>query len=255
MNKTALITGATSGLGYDFVGMFAQDGFDLVLVARNQAKMEEIKSQYPHLNVTIITKDLSRPNAAKEVYEEVKSAGITIDTLVNNAGFGLMGHFEDLDIQKQSEMIQLNNTALTELTYYFLPEMKGNTHRARILNVASTAAFQPGPMMAVYYATKAYVLSFSEALAEELAGTNVTVTTLCPGATKTNFASVANVAKTKMFSGAMSSHEVAKQGYQALMAGKRVVITGGTNKVGAYAAKFLPRSLAAKIAKYVAQEA
>lgn len=255
MNKTALITGATSGLGYDFVDMFAQDGFDLVLVARNQAKMGEIKRQYPHLNVTIIAKDLSRPNAAKEVYEEVKSAGITIDTLVNNAGFGLMGKFDDLDIQKQSEMIQLNITALTELTYHFLPGMKGSSHKARILNVASTAAFQPGPMMAVYYATKAYVLSFSEALAEELAGTNVTVTTLCPGATKTNFASVANVEKTKMFSGAMSSQEVAKQGYQALMAGKRVVITGSPNKVGAYAAKFLPRSLAAKIAKYVAQEA
>lgn len=255
MKKTALITGATSGLGYEFVDMFAQDNFNLVLVARNQAKMEEIRTHYPHLNVTVITKDLSKPNAAKEVYEEVKSAGITIDALVNNAGFGLMGQFADLDVQKQSEMIQLNITALTELTHYFLPEMKGNNDKARILNIASTAAFQPGPMMAVYYATKAYVLSFSEALAEELAGTNITVTTLCPGATKTNFASVANVEKTKMFSGAMSSHEVAKEGYQALMAGKRVVITGNVNKVGAYAAKFLPRSLTAKLAKYVAGEA
>ncbi|RSD28453.1 SDR family NAD(P)-dependent oxidoreductase [Mesobacillus subterraneus] len=255
MKGTALITGATSGLGYEFVNMFAQDGFDLVVVARNQAKLEDIRSQYPHLNVTVITKDLSKPNAAKEVYEEVKAAGITINTLVNNAGFGLMGNFDDLDLHKQSEMIQLNITALTELTHYFLPDMKGNTTDSRILNVASTAAFQPGPMMAVYYATKAYVLSFSEALAEELAGTNVTVTTLCPGATKTNFASVAKVEKSKMFSGAMSSHEVAKQGYQAAMAGKRVVITGSGNKAGAYAAKFLPRSLAAKIAKYVAKEA
>lgn len=255
MNKTALITGASAGLGYDFAGMFAEDGYDLVLVARNKAKMEEIKDQYPHLKVTVITKDLSQAQAASEVYDEVKAAGISIDTLVNNAGFGLMGKFEELDIMKQSEMIRLNVTALTELTHYFLPELKANSSRARILNIASTAAFQPGPMMAVYYATKAYVLSFSEALAEELADTNVTVTTLCPGATKTNFASVANVEKTKMFSGAMSSVEVAKQGYQALMAGKRVVITGNTNKVGAYAAKFLPRSLAAKIAKYVAKEA
>ncbi|MBS8266375.1 SDR family NAD(P)-dependent oxidoreductase [Mesobacillus boroniphilus] len=255
MNKTALITGATSGLGYEFAGLFAEDGYDLVLVARNKTKMEEIQNQYPNLNVTVITKDLSEPDAAKEVYEEVKAAGITIDTLVNNAGFGLMGKFEELDILKQSEMIRLNITALTELTHYFLPDLKGNTHKARILNVASTAAFQPGPLMAVYYATKAYVLSLSEALAEELAGTNVTVTTLCPGATKTNFAAIANVENTKMFSGAMSSEEVAKQGYQALMAGKRVVITGSVNKIGAYTAKFLPRSLAAKIAKYVAKEA
>ncbi|WP_226678371.1 SDR family NAD(P)-dependent oxidoreductase [Mesobacillus jeotgali] len=255
MNKTALITGASAGLGYEFAVMFAEDGYDLVLVARNKTKMEEIKNRFPNLNITVITKDLSQSDAAREVYAEVKAAGITIDTLVNNAGFGLMGKFEKLDIVKQSEMINLNITALTELTHYFLPELKENSNKARILNVASTAAFQPGPMMAVYYATKAYVLSFSEALAEELAGTNVTVTTLCPGATKTNFASVANVEKTKMFSGAMSSQDVAKQGYQALMAGKRVVITGSTNKVGAYAAKFLPRSLAAKIAKYVAKEA
>jgi uncharacterized protein len=152
-------------------------------------------------------------------------------------------------------MIHLNITALTELTHYFLPDLKKSQQAARILNVASTAAFQPGPLMAVYYATKAYVLSFSEALVEELAGTKVTVTTLCPGATKTNFASVANVEKTKMFSGAMSSAAVAEQGYKALMMGKRVIITGSTNKIGAYAAKLLPRSLAAKIAKYVAKEA
>ncbi|MEH7443214.1 SDR family oxidoreductase [Bacillus sp. JJ1122] len=255
MNKTVLITGATSGLGYEFAKMFAADGYDLVLVARNKLKMEEIKSHYSNTKVTVIEKDLSKQYAAKEVFEEVKAAGITINTLVNNAGFGLMGKFEDLQISKQSEMIQLNITALTELTYYFLPEMKNSSNAARILNVASTAAFQPGPLMAVYYATKAYVLSFSEALAEELTDTNVTVTTLCPGATKTNFASVANVEKTKMFSGAMSSQEVAEEGYRALLSGKRVVITGSTNKLGAYAAKFLPRSLAAKIAKYVAKEA
>lgn len=168
MNKTALITGASAGLGYEFAVMFAEDGYDLVLVARNKTKMEEIKNRFPNLNITVITKDLSQSDAAREVYAEVKAAGITIDTLVNNAGFGLMGKFEKLDIVKQSEMINLNITALTELTHYFLPELKENSNKARILNVASTAAFQPGPMMAVYYATKAYVLSFSEALAEEL---------------------------------------------------------------------------------------
>ena len=255
MNKTALITGATSGLGYEFVRMFAADGYDLVLVARNKMKMEEIKNQYSNTKVTVIEKDLSKPNASEEIFAEVKASGIIIDVLVNNAGFGLMGKFNALDISRQSEMIQLNIAALTELTHYFLPEMINSNKAARILNVASTAAFQPGPLMAVYYATKAYVLSFSEALAEELSDTNVTVTTLCPGATKTNFAAVANVEKTKMFSGAMSSQEVAEQGYRALLSGKRVVITGGTNKLGAYAAKFLPRSLAAKIAKYVAKEA
>nr|WP_257992805.1 SDR family oxidoreductase [Bacillus infantis]MCR6613200.1 SDR family oxidoreductase [Bacillus infantis] len=255
MKKSVLITGATSGLGYDFVKLFAADGYDLILVARDKAKLEEIKRQFPDLSVLTISRDLSIAGAAKEVFEEVTAAGISIDVLVNNAGFGLMGPFDELDILKQTEMIQLNISALTELTYHFLPGMKNRPNKARILNVASTAAFQPGPLMAVYYATKAYVLSFSEALAEELADTNVTVTTLCPGATKTNFASVANVEKTKMFSGAMDSREVAHQGYRNLMAGKRVVITGRSNKLGAYAAKFLPRRTTAKIAKYVAKDA
>ncbi|MBI0579166.1 SDR family oxidoreductase [Neobacillus cucumis] len=253
MKRTALITGATSGLGYEFVKLFAADGYNLVLVARNQQKLEEIKNIFTNIEVTLIAKDLSVPGAANEVFQEVEKKGIHIDALINNAGFGLMGNFDDLDLQKQSEMIQLNITALTELTYYFLPSLK-QRNKARILNVASTAAFQPGPLMAVYYATKAFVLSFSEALVEELKGSSVTVTTLCPGATKTNFGSVASVEGTKMFSRAMSSTIVAQQGYQAMMRGKRVIITGGLNKAGAFAAKFLPRSLGAKIAMYVARE-
>ncbi|NRD76866.1 SDR family oxidoreductase [Bacillus sp. BRMEA1] len=253
MKKTALITGATSGLGYEFVKLLSKDGFDLVLVARNQQKLEEIKQTFSNIQVTVIAKDLSIAGAAKEVFREMEDKQIDIDILVNNAGFGLMGKFDELDIHKQTEMIQLNITALTELTYYFLPGFKRKNH-GRILNVASTAAFQPGPLMAVYYATKAFVLSFSEALVEELNGSGVTVTTLCPGATKTNFASIANVEGTKMFSNAMSSDIVAQKGYEAMMSGKRVVITGGLNKAGAYSAKFLPRSLAAKIAKYVARE-
>lgn len=253
MKRTALITGATSGLGYEFVKLFADDGYNLVLVARNQQKLEEIKNIFTNIEVTIIAKDLSVPGAANEVFQGVEKKGIHIDALINNAGFGLMGNFDDLDLQKQSEMIQLNITALTELTYYFLPSLK-QRNRARILNVASTAAFQPGPLMAVYYATKAFVLSFSEALVEELKGSSVTVTTLCPGATKTNFGSVASVEGTKMFSRAMSSKIVAQQGYHAMMHGKRVIITGGLNKAGALAAKFLPRSLGAKLAMYVAGE-
>ncbi|WNR43342.1 SDR family NAD(P)-dependent oxidoreductase [Paenibacillus roseipurpureus] len=253
MTKTVLITGATSGLGSEFVQLFAKDGYDLVLVARNEKNLEEIKQTWKDVNVTILPKDLSEPGAAKEVFEFVQQRNITVDVLVNNAGFGLMGKFDELDIQKQVNMIQLNVTALTELTYYFLKGMKHRNH-GKIMNVASTAAFQPGPLMAIYYATKAFVLSFSEALVEELAHTNITVTTLCPGATKTNFGAVASVESTKMFSNAMASDVVAKEGYEAMLKGKRVVITGALNKAGALGSKFLPRSVAAKIAKYVAGE-
>lgn len=253
MKKTALITGATSGLGYEFVKLFAEDGYNLVLVARDRKKLEEIKQSYNNIEVAVIAKDLSVQGAPVEVFEEVEKQGFAIDILVNNAGFGLMGRFDELDIQKQLNMIQLNIAALTELTYYCLQKMK-QRNSGRILNVASTAAFQPGPLMAVYYATKAFVLSFSEALVEELAGSAVTVTTLCPGPTKTNFGSVANVEGTKMFSRAMASDIVAKKGYEALMSGKRVIVTGGFNKAGALGAKFMPRSIAAKIAKYIAGE-
>jgi short-subunit dehydrogenase len=249
--KTALITGATSGLGYEFVKLFANDGCDLVLVARNNIKLSEMKNSFKNVNVTTIAKDLSIEGAAREVFEQVEQEGISIDFLVNNAGFGLKGSFDKLDIQKQLSMIQLNTGALTELTYYFLQKMK-QRNNGRILNVASTAAFQPGPLMAVYFATKAYVLSLSEALMEELSGTSITVTALCPGATKTNFGAVANVENSKMFSQAMSAEVVAKQGYAALMNGKRVFVPGGANKAGVLGAKFMPRRLAAKVAKYVA---
>lgn len=253
MGKTALITGASSGLGYEFVKLFAERGYDLVVVARNTRKLVEIQEVFNNVKVTAITKDLSKRNAAKEVYEEITSNGIEVDILVNNAGFGLMGKFDELDQAKQMEMIHLNIAALTELTHCVLPAMKKRGH-GRILNVASMAAFLPGPLMAVYYATKAYVLSFSEGLAEELAGSGVTVTALCPGATKTNFGSVANVENTKMFSSAMAADVVAKQGVDGLMSGKRVVITGGSNKAGAIATKLMPRRLSAKIAKAITEE-
>lgn len=253
MEKTALITGATSGLGYEFVKLFANEGYNLVLVARNTQKLEEIKQSFTNIEVTTISKDLSVIGSVKEVIEEVEEKRIHIDVLVNNAGFGLMGEFDKLDIQMQLNMIQLNVTALTELTYYILTKMK-QRNSGRILNVASTAAFQPGPLMAVYYASKAYVLSFSEALIEELSDSSVTVTTLCPGPTRTNFGSVANVEGTKMFSRAMPPDIVAKSGYKALMNGKRVIVTGGLNKAGAFGVRFMPRSITAKIAKYVAGE-
>lgn len=253
MTKTAVITGASSGIGLEFVKLFANDGYNLVVIARNEDKLLEIKKNYPHTTITVISKDLSKPNAIKEVVNEIKAQDITVDVLINNAGFGLLGSFEDLSIENQLNMIQLNISSLTELTYQLLPDLK-KSKAGKILNVASTAAFQPGPNMAVYYATKAYVLSFSEALAEELRPYPITVTTLCPGATKTNFSSVAKVENTKMFSHAMSSEIVAKQGYDSLMQGKRVVITGRLNKIGALAAKFLPRRTAARVAKLVMKE-
>lgn len=254
MSRTALITGATSGLGYEFVKLFAKDGYNLVLVARNEQKMIEIKKSFHDIHVTVICKDLSKSNSAKEVLEEIEKQGMSIDVLVNNAGFGSLGNFSESDIQTQLNMIQLNITTLTELTYYFLVKMRQKKDGGKILNVASTAAFQPGPLMAVYYATKAYVLSFSEALAEELLDSSITVTTLCPGPTKTNFGSIANVEGTKMFSRAMDSEIVAKQGYDALIKGKRTIVTGGLNIAGTIAAKFLPRRIAGKVARSMAEK-
>ncbi|RSK26645.1 SDR family oxidoreductase [Bacillus sp. HMF5848] len=253
MTKTVLITGATSGLGYEFAKLFANDGYNLVLVARNEERLKDIKNKFNNVNIFTFSEDLSQSNAAQRVYQAINQEGIQVDMLVNNAGFGLLGEFDTISIEKQHDMVQLNVTALMELTYYFLKDMKMR-NQGKILNVASTAAFQPGPKMAVYYATKAFVLSFSEALVEELYGSNITVTTLCPGATKTNFGAVANVENTKMFSRAMSSEVVARQGYAAFIKGKRVVVTGGLNKMGVIASKFLPRSIAAKVAKYVAEE-
>ncbi|MGG0238137.1 SDR family NAD(P)-dependent oxidoreductase [Bacillus rhizoplanae] len=253
MNKTALITGATSGLGYEFVKLFANDGYNLILVARNSEKLEEIKKSIRNVEVTVISQDLSLPGAAKEIYEEVEKRGMEVDVLVNNAGIGLFGKFDEIDIQKQLNMIHLNVNALTELTYYFLPKMK-QRNSGKVLNIASTAAFQPGPLMAVYYATKAYVLSLSEALIEELSNTKITITSLCPGPTKTNFFSNANAEKSLLSSVAMPSDIVARKGYNALMKGKRTIVTGVLNKIGAFSVRFVPRSVAAKLAKYVTEE-
>ncbi|OXS79947.1 SDR family NAD(P)-dependent oxidoreductase [Domibacillus enclensis] len=248
MNKTVLITGASSGLGSEFAKIFAEAEYNLVVVARSKDKLEMLQDQFPDSEIKLIVKDLSKPGSASEVAEEIDQAGIQIDVLINNAGFGLLGSFSTLSLQEQLEMMQLNMVTLAELTHLFLPGMI-ERNSGRILNVASTAAFQPGPMMAVYFATKAFVLSLSEALAEELAETNITVTALCPGPTKTNFGAVSSMDETKMFSQAMSAEQVAKQGVDGLLKGKRVVITGGKNKAGAVAAKLLPRSTVAKVVK------
>jgi short-subunit dehydrogenase len=251
--KTALITGASSGIGLEFAKIMAQDGVNLVMVARSETKLAElaayIRNSYG-IQVDILVKDLSRPEAPAEVFQYTKSKGLEVDYLVNNAGFGDFGFFWETDWDKSVQMIQLNMTALTSLCHLYLPEMV-KRKSGRILNVASTAAFQPGPTMAVYYATKAYVLHFSEAIANELEGTGVTVTTLCPGPTESNFQQAAAMEESKMVKGKKmpSANEVANFGYQSMLKGQVVAIHGVKNYLMANSVRFSPRSLVVKLVR------
>lgn len=254
MNKTVLITGASSGIGLEFASLFAKDGYHLVLNARNETKLKEIAEQLKadyDATVTIAAKDLSLPDSAEELTSELLAAGIEVDVLINNAGFAAYGSFDETSWKEEKDMIQVNIMALTALTKHLLPGMiKRNS--GKILNVASTAAFQPGPLMAVYYATKAYVLSFSEAINYELRKTNVSVTALCPGATATNFEKRASLESSRLFqSGAMDAQEVALNGYNALMREKSLTIPGFKNKALANLVRFLPRKSVLKIVHYV----
>jgi short-subunit dehydrogenase len=242
--KTALITGASGGIGYELAKLFARDGYELILVARDHGRLNEASealSREFHVPTTVHAIDLSSPSSAQFLSDAVARSGKAVDVLVNNAGFGLFGAFKDTKLERELSMIQLNITSLTELTKLFLPAMLARGS-GRILNVASTAAFQPGPLMAVYYASKAYVLSFSEALAEELSGTGVTVTTLCPGPTETGFQRLAQMEGSKLFRrGVASSAQVAAQGYRAMNAGRRLTIAGLANRLMAFSIRFLPR--------------
>ncbi|CDQ20419.1 hypothetical protein SAMN05192559_105318 [Halobacillus karajensis] len=254
MKPTALITGASSGIGEELARLFAKSGYNLIVVARSENKLNQLKEQLDEHPVTIIPQDLSEHGAAESVYRKVKELGLSITVLVNNAGFGLNGQFEELSLLHQQKMLRVNINALTELTHLFLPEIKAARFRSipkGVLNVASTAAFQPGPKMAVYYASKAYVLSLSEALVEELKETNVTISTLCPGATETNFFRKAHADHTKLVKNTMSAETVAKSGFLGFVKGKRVIVPGVKNKGMVYASKFFPRSLSAKLAHYV----
>lgn len=241
---TALVTGASSGIGLDLSRELAKHSHDVVLVARTAAKLQEIAGelQKPGVNAHVIASDLSRPGAAEDIVSELKRRNIEIDLLVNNAGYGLTGPFAGNDLQRELAMIQVNIVALTHLTKLLLRPMVAR-RRGRILNVASTAAFQPGPLMAVYYATKAYVLSFSEAIADELRNSGVTVTTLCPGPTQTGFAEVAKMTESRLFTmmRPMSSEEVARAGYRGMMSGKRLVIPGAKNKMLVQSLRVSPR--------------
>jgi uncharacterized protein len=259
MKDTALITGASSGIGLDLAHLFARGGDDVVLVARSEDKLRQLARDLEKnhkVTAHAIAADLSKPEAPRQVFEETAARQLQIDVLVNNAGFGQGGPFVENDLRTELDMIQVNISALTHLTKLFLAGMVAR-RKGRILNLASTAAFQPGPLMAVYYATKAYVLSFSEAIAEELRDSGVTVTALCPGPTATGFAETADMTESRLFrlTKPMSSMDVARIGYDATMHGKRVAITGLRNKISAQSVRVAPRALVTKIVRRLQEKA
>jgi uncharacterized protein len=242
----ALVTGASSGIGRELARVLAREGHDLVLVARREPELQALAAELTSrfgADSTVVAADLSVADGALQVYDAVTAAGLSVEVLVNNAGFGGHGRFAETSAADEQRMLAVNVVALTELTKLFLPEM-AERHRGRILNVASTAAFQPGPFMAVYYASKAYVLSFTEALGEELAGTGVTATALCPGVVPSGFQDAAGLSADAPMSkspGAKSPEFVAQAGYDAMMSGKRIVIPGALNKFGVQSLRIAPR--------------
>ena len=257
MNKTALITGASGGIGLEFARIHASKGDNVVLVARNKQKLVELKESFEKefkIHAYPVEKDLSVPGAPDEVFKELQKQNISVDYLINNAGFGDFGMFADTDWNKQEKMINLNITALTHLTRLFLPGMISR-RQGKILNVASTAAFQPGPTMSVYFATKAYVLSFSEAVNNEVKEHGITVTALCPGSTESNFHAVTmgdpGLVKERVLP---SPKSVAEYGYSAMMKGKAVVIPGLKNRFMAKAVGFFPRAFIVKKARNVQEK-
>ncbi len=251
-NQTALITGASSGIGRDLAHQFAADGYDLVVVARRAVALDELIREVTRVHgvkARAISADLAQPAGARRIYDELLRDGTAIDVVVNNAGFGMRGTVAELPLQRQLDMVQVNITALTELTRLFLPTML-ERNRGGILNVGSTAGFQPGPMMAVYYATKAYVVSFTEALTEEVAASALRVSCLAPGPTATGFAEEANMTKTRLFRlGTMSAADVARIGYEGWKRGKVLVVPGVTNRLGIALVRVSPRFVVRKLLK------
>lgn len=231
MKNVALITGASTGIGKELAHIHAEKGGDVIVVARSKDKLEALKNELEEkykIKAMVIACDLGATGAAQEIYDQVKSEGIDVEVLINNAGFGALGKFHELDFDRQIAMINLNVTALTALTRLFLPDfVKRNS--GKILNNSSTASLMPGPLQAVYFATKAYVASFSNALSEELRETNITVTNLMPGATETEFGSTSGMDKTDMFKKTATARSVAEDGYKAMEAGKIDIISGLTN--------------------------
>lgn len=248
----ALVTGASMGIGLELAREHAKRGGDLILVARSGGLLKEVKSEFERaykVRVYVIEKDLLQACAVQELYQEVKDKGLQVEYLINNAGFGNYGFFSDTPLKTEEDMIGLNITVLTQLCKMFLRDML-QQKRGAILNVASLAAFQAGPTMAVYFASKAYVLSFSEALSNELKGKDVSVTALCPGPTQSNFSNRANLLNSPLFNRNIDSAEfVAKVGYTGMIKGRRVVIPGLKNKILAFASQIAPRHWATAISR------
>ena len=253
--QTALITGASSGLGLEFAELFARDGWRPVLVARSGDKLHalaaDLTTRYG-VEAVAIPLDLAQAGSAERLFDEVERRQIAVDALVNNAGFATFGLFAETSLGEEREELQLNVVTLTELTKLFLKPMLAR-NRGRIMNVSSSAAFQPGPFMAVYYATKAYVLSFSEALSAELEGTGVSVTCLCPGPTESGFQDRANMGASGLFKTLRVSKaaSVARAGYRAMMRGKRLVIPGRMNQIVAFLPRLSPRGMVLRISRGV----
>jgi short-subunit dehydrogenase len=254
MNLRALVTGASGGIGYELALIHARQGYDLILAARNKFRLDEISRSFESdfgVKIHTVCIDLSVQGASVRLYEEVNDLGLNVDHLVNNAGFGDVGMFADCDWKKQEDMINLNVLALTHLTKLFLPGMIERGY-GRILNVASTAAFQPGPTMSVYFASKAFVLSFSEAVNNELEGTGVTVTALCPGSTESGFHAYAAGEGRKFRERTLpAASSVAEYGFRSMMHGKPVAIPGFMNAFMAGCVRFMPRSVVVRAARMI----
>jgi short-subunit dehydrogenase len=250
--KTALITGASSGIGAQLARVHAEHGGDLVVIARRQDKLEALRAELQkehHVTVHVLVKDLAQADAAPQIRDELETRGVRVDYLINNAGFGYHGFFHEQDWTVNEAMIRVNILALAALTRMFLPQMV-ERHHGRVLNIASMAGFVPGPLESVYYASKAFVISFNEAIANELRGTGVTVTALCPAFTETEFGRVAGMASIRSFSRTFSAREVAEIGYEAMLRGKTVVVPGILNRLFIHGLlRLTPRKLTTRISR------
>ncbi|WP_104401681.1 SDR family NAD(P)-dependent oxidoreductase [Vibrio penaeicida] len=252
MANTALITGASGGIGLEFAKIHAEKGGNVVLVARSKDKLENLASELKQnhkVEVHVIAEDLSQPDAANKVFEQTESLGLQIDTLINNAGFGGHGLFHERDLTAEQAMVQVNITTLMNLSHLYLKGMV-ERNKGQILNVSSTASFIPGPLQAVYYATKAFVTSFSQALAEELADTQVTITALCPGPVATGFVAAGDLEGVDVFKNAKSPRSVAECGYTAMEKGELVAFNeGGLKFMLNWITPFLPRKTVLKLSR------
>lgn len=252
MKNVALITGASGGIGKELALVHAEKGGDLVIVARSEDKLQTLAQQIKEKHgsdVVIIAKDLTQPNAAQEIFEQTQAQGIEISTLINNAGFGGHGKFYERELKADQEMIQVNILALTNLTHYYLQGMVAR-NQGKILNVSSTASFMPGPLQAVYYATKAFVTSFSQAIAQEVSDKNITVTALCPGAVATDFVARGNLEGVDVWKNAATARSVAECGYKAMEKGELVVINEKKlTFMLNWIIPFLPRKMILKISQ------